>query len=411
MKNLIILLVIHFNLNAQYLWQISSDKIVRWSYIDGDEFNKNTVNKDKWLTKLPWSNAVLSQDIYYLEKNIKFENGNIQFILNKENNLYPLQSWEMDTILFKKNKITLTDGNKFPFKYTGGLLYTKKEYKYGYFEIRFKASEGQGIWPAFWLFGAKPNNEIDFFELKGEKENELHVDIHCPDGCGNFKEGPLGYYRKGWGHWIKTNQKFKDSYNIISGEWTKNYIKWYLNGELIAYSNHSYDLGMNLTAGTGIGKDNGAFGPGSNKETPFPNYFNVDYIRVYKTDTLPSYDEIKNNLGNSENLVHPKTENDYKIKKAKNKLTNNPDKKLNQNRIITLSVIQLTKTNLSIRILGVTSKDKVNIQIKVNNDTEVISEMQLDQNNELIVPIPENKNLTLHAVINNQKITELLFFQ
>ncbi|MBC7861819.1 MAG: family 16 glycosylhydrolase, partial [Bacteroidia bacterium] len=236
-------LLLAFNIQAQYLWQVFPDKVVKWNYYDGDEFNKEKLDETKWITSQPWGRPVHSQEIIYVKDNVVFENGIAQFQIRKENKLFELYPWEFDTASLRKDKIPLVDGNKINFKYSGGLLWSKKKYKYGYFEIKFKASEGQGIWPAFWLYGANPNNEIDFYELKGEKEKTLHVDIHCPDGCSNYIDTWYGY-RKSWGHWVEISKRLSEEYNVVSGEWTADYIKWYFNGMLMAYSNHSYDLDM-----------------------------------------------------------------------------------------------------------------------------------------------------------------------
>lgn len=406
---LISFLFLLLTVKAQFLWQVYPDKIVKWNYFDGDEFNNEKVNTEKWHTHLPWSRAVISQDIYYKDENITFKNGNIQFALIKEDNYFPIQPAEIDTVAFKKEKIKLDNQKRFPFKYTGGLIYSKKDYKYGYFEIKFKAPEGQGIWPAFWLYGAKPNNEIDFFELKGEREDELHVDIHCPDGCGNYKEGPFGY-RKSWGHWVKVDQKLKDGYNVIAGEWTKEYIKWYLNGILIAYSNHSFDLGMSLTAGTGIGKDHHAFSPGPNKNTPFPNIFNVDYIRVYKTDSLVNYSIIKNNLALTNDTLIEKTVNDHLAKKANKKLKNNPDKKVKAEDLITFSVMQIASRVISFRANGLNDNSKLKIKIK-NSSGQIIRELEFFKNSEIQVSFSENTQLTISADINGRIFEEKIQVQ
>lgn len=404
----ICLLVLYFQSSAQFLWQIHNGNVVKWNYYDGDEFNKGFVNTDKWLTRLPWSGAVVSQDIYYVDSNVTFEPGIVKFAIKRQDNYFPLQDWEMDTVRFKKEKIALKDGNKFPFKWTGGLVYTKREYKYGYFEIKFKAPVGKGIWPAFWLYGAKPNNEIDFFELKGEKESSLHVDIHCPDGCGNYKEGWFGY-RRGWGHWIDVDQKLKTSFNVLAGEWTKDYIKWFLNGELIAFSNHSFDIAMCMTAGTGIAKDGGPFKPGPDKNTPFPNYFEVDYIRVYKTDTLPNYKEIKNNLYTKAENRNSNSAVDASISKKKSGLKNNPVKNIKHSKVITISVNQVTPSDVSLRILGVTLKDKVKIELSSNSNS--IFSLDAKENSEVLVPIGENKKVLMKAEVNGQKIEDTLIIQ
>jgi hypothetical protein len=47
MKKLIVLLFFSFILNAQFLWQVYPDRIVKWNYLDGDKFNKEKVNPEK----------------------------------------------------------------------------------------------------------------------------------------------------------------------------------------------------------------------------------------------------------------------------------------------------------------------------------------------------------------------------
>jgi hypothetical protein len=79
-----------------------------------------------------------------------------------------------------------------------------------------------------------PNEEIDFFELKGERDNQIHLDVHCPKGCEDFRGGFLNL-KKNWGAWIKNNQSLADGWNIISGEWQPNYVKFFLNGQPIGY--------------------------------------------------------------------------------------------------------------------------------------------------------------------------------
>ncbi len=387
---------------SQYLWQIYPDTVIKWNYYNGDEFNKKEVDQNKWIRNLPWSRAVLSQDIYYLDSNVAVNNGNVQFYLKQESKLFSLQPWEMDSTFLQKNKAKLIDGDKFPFKYTGGLLWSKQQYKYGYFEIKFKAATGQGIWPAFWLYGGNPNNEIDFMELKGEKEVSVHVDIHCKDGCSNYITGWFGY-RKAFGHWVKVKEPLNEGYNIISGEWTPNYIKWFLNGILIAYSKQSINISMNLTAGTGIAKNGGAFKPGPNLKTPFPNEFDVDYIRVYKTDTIPNYNEIKTSM--SDSLFANNLSTDL-LNAPKNnlKLKGGVNHKLYKN-LITFSIMQVSKNALNVRILGVTQTDTCLVIISDIYDNE-IQKIYFNQSREVIMPIKTIDKIKIHAEINHQVINE-----
>lgn len=398
---------------SQYLWQIYPDTVVKWCYYNGDEFNHQDLDQNKWMLHLPWSRAVISQDIYYLDKNVEVNNGKVCFYLKQEPNLFPLQSWEMDSAFMRHNGATLTaltTDNKYPFKYTGGLLWSKQRYKYGYFEIKFKAPFGQGIWPAFWLYGGEPNNEIDFLELKGEKEKAVHVDIHCKDGCSDYTKGWFGY-RKAFGHWMKVKQPLKNGYNIISGEWTPTYVKWFLNGVLIAYSKQSINISMNLTAGTGIAKKGGAFKPGPNSTTPFPNEFGVDYIRVYKADTVPNYREIKTMLSLNAPAKENTSEDLLNTPKKSIKLKNKLDAKIKTGKgLITLSVMQVAKNVLQIRVLGITKIDTCFIIISDIYDNE-IQKVNFDENKEVAIPFTNFNTLKIHAQINHRVIDELILIQ
>ncbi len=397
------------SLNAQILWQIFPDKTVKWNYYDGEEFNNGKLNEEKWLTNLPWSRPVFTQDIIFLKENVRFKDGYLQLYIEKADSLFKIESHELDTVYLKKNNMPIINKNMVRIKYSGALLWSKKKYKYGYFEIKFKAPEGQGLWPAFWLYGANPNNEIDFYELKGEKEKALHLNAHCPDGCSNYKEGWFGY-RKSWGHWVETTEKLKDSYNVVAGEWTPEYVKWYLNGVLIGYFKHTYEVDMWLSAGTGLAKDGGPFKPGPNEKTPFPNFYNIDYIRIYKTDTAINYKEVKRNV---ESVTDTSINTDtilFTAKNARKKLKNNSDKKIKPGGVITFSVTQLTRTKINFRVLGANEKDKISITIS-GNKSRFRQQFVLDGNKEYSVSVPPDDKIWIEAVINGQTIKDHIIIQ
>jgi hypothetical protein len=159
------------------------------------------------------------------------------------------------------------------------MIWSKRKYRYGLFELRFKVPEGQGIWPAFWLFGQNNKDEIDFFEMKGEKNNQVHVDIHCPDNCDRYY---YHWYKKvNWGGWVKLNEYLQDGYNTITVIWEKGQINWYINGTPISRFYGELQTVMNIILNNSIARDNGPFSPGPNADTKFPADFSVDYVRVY----------------------------------------------------------------------------------------------------------------------------------
>ena len=252
--------------------------------------------------------------------------------------------------MIKKNKILLKN-TSFTFKYTAGIIVSKQKYKFGYFEIRFKLpKDGKGMWPAFWTYGGNKNDEIDFFEIKCERNNYVHVDVHCPDGCSNYPA--FMWTHKDWGGWIKTKGFLDDGYNTIAGEWQNGYIKWYLNGKGIAYFKSNFETAMYIIANMSMAKDGGAFDPGPDESTKYPGIMQVDYIRVW-TNEKP------------QNFISPYSTSEYQSMKASSsELAGNNstlgrkkrflygDKDQYKNDGIFLSLLRDSKTSFQLTLQG-----------------------------------------------------------
>lgn len=266
---------------AQVMFQIKTDEVKKWHYQFGDEFNESAVNLQKWMWAPGWGNAVVSQSVYFTNgQNVYVENGEAHFVAKREDYMGHVNEWEYDSATLKKLDLKVVD-HKLPFKYTAGALWSRSKFKSGFFECRFKTNSQKGTWPAFWLYSGNKNDEIDWFELKGERQDQAHVDVHCPTGCNNYRGGFL-YLRRGWGGWLTFDRSLAVEYNTISGMWSGNEMIWYLNGEPLCNFEHKYDSTMWLILNTGIASDNnGGFSPGPDKSTIFPNDFIVDYVRVW----------------------------------------------------------------------------------------------------------------------------------
>ncbi|HRF99625.1 MAG TPA: glycoside hydrolase family 16 protein [Bacteroidia bacterium] len=278
-------LIFSANVYSQVMWQVKINSSQKWYYQDGDEFNNPIIDENKWVFGMPWGNVVMNQDLVYSRNNVIVENGLASFIARKEEVSARINEWEIKPKYLDKTGKKVVDG-MYDVNYTAGMLSSKRKYKYGYFELRFKANEEKGIWPAFWLFGGEPNEEIDFFELKGERENQIHLDVHCPKGCEDYKGGFLNL-KKNWGAWIKTNESLAKDWNVISGEWQPNYVKFYLNGQPIGYFAGDFRTYQYLLVNTSVAKDGEPFNPGPDENTKWPNSFDVDYIRIWsKEDTV-----------------------------------------------------------------------------------------------------------------------------
>lgn len=269
------------------LWQVKKDTVQKWYYEDGDEFNSYSLNTDKWKYGMPWGKVVMQQDLYYDDADVRQAGGLIYFDAKKEKRAVPVADYLVDKDYLAKTGKAVNNG-QYEVDYTAGMISSAKKYKYGLFELRFKSTANKGIWPAFWLFGGEPNEEIDFFELKGERKSQVHVDVHCPDGCENYRGGFLNLKRN-WGGWINAKEGLADGWNIISGEWQPGYVKWYLNGQPIAYYKGDFKTAQNLLINSSVAKTGGGFSPGPDETTQWPNHFDVDYVRIWsREDTILS---------------------------------------------------------------------------------------------------------------------------
>ena len=269
---------------AQVMWQITSEKVTKWNYLDGDEFNGTSLDTSKWRDDYPWARSLYCtfEDHYYTpSKNFIFNNGILSLVAKKETVHAKTVPYESDSFrLICDGKDVGANFRKYD--YTSGMIFSKQKYHYGYYEIKFKSQEGSGIWPAFWLYAGHDNDEIDVFEMNGSRNSDMHVDVHCKSGCKNYKT-TMGLVRKNWGGYLKTSGNWKNGYNIISIEWQPGYIRWFLNGETVAWWKGKFDYPMWVIANLALARNDGPFGPGPDATTVFPAYFDIDYIRIWST--------------------------------------------------------------------------------------------------------------------------------
>ena len=201
--------------NSQTLWQINKDTVITYYYQDGDEFSENEISKDKWNSWYGWARSITSnkeQQYYSDYKNHEIINGCLYITCAKEATSARLTDWMGDADSIKSGKGVFQGLNKRDFKYVSGLIQSKQKFLKGYFEIKFKAPPDKGLWPAFWLYGGSPNEEIDIMELKGERHDQTHVDTHC-QGC-DMVRNPIGQ-KKSFGGWIKLSGDLDKDYNIV----------------------------------------------------------------------------------------------------------------------------------------------------------------------------------------------------
>lgn len=249
-----------------------------WVYVGGDEFNSPVLDfNKKWF--IPDDRCLIGTgEIQYYT-----DSGNFSFIKNPIEGAYLRISTKKElvsgrAITYLPDNIKLADSlyNLRLFNYTSGAIKYQKPFKQGLFEIRCRTPYGQGFWPAFWLFGFA-NEEIDIFEMKGENPNGLHWALHGLGANGLRNEGGTIQFLNG-------NKNFTNSFNIIQCTWDNNLVQWLVNGKIVMIYNVSFLYQMRAEANTAIAgyRPGALFGPSIDTiNTPFPAFFDIDYIRFW----------------------------------------------------------------------------------------------------------------------------------
>lgn len=236
------------SVNAQLLW--------------ADEFNGTSVNTGVWTFETGaggWGNNELQ---YYRSQNATVSGGILTITAKREN--YGGAA------------------------YTSARIKTQSKYtkQYGFMQARLKCPMGQGLWPAFWMLGQNIGSvgwpscgEIDIMEHVNT-ENRVLGTIHW--------SGPSGYASYG-GNKTTTPASWHD-YQI---NWNQYSIKWYVDG--VQYHVANIEGSINSTEEFHrpffflLNFAVGGNWPGSpNSSTPFPSYYQIDYVRVYQQASAKS---------------------------------------------------------------------------------------------------------------------------
>lgn len=344
------------------MWQFKPDTVVTWSYQEGDEFNGDKVNTDYWKFLTGPAHTIYTnkeQQYYSIGKNHIVSDGSLKLIAKKEPSLRLTFDGRKptDSIIERGRFYGL---NERLFTYTSGQIETVKPFYSGYFECRLKFSDIKGFWPAFWLHGGDPNEEIDMLESKTERPKHLHIDVHCPNRCDLVQ---LMFQKRSFGGWVKTKKDFTKEFNIVACDWDKEYVRFYLNGELIGVSDAKLHLEKFLTLNLAVPADDGPFKPGPDKNNTNDCVFEIDYVRVWqKEQNLPRKISREENgftqLDTALKIV------DSKQSKSKGKLLFS--EKTRQDDVF-ISCYHNSK-NIQLTCLGVFQKSVPSIEIRDSNN-------------------------------------------
>jgi len=250
-----------------------------------DDFDGNEINTNLWYNYYPWGGVSLDARTYTDPRLCEQKDGLLVLSVDTVTERRQFPDWMIDTAKVRSLGMDVADG-KIPIERLTSALWSKQTFKYGFFECRCWLPAGKGYWPAFWMYGGKPNEELDFIEAKGERLKSYHVDVHCPNRCDRVRR--WGILDQPFGHWVKVGN-LTGKWITVAGLWTPAGVVFYFNDEVVAQHEASFNTEMNLIANFSLAMDRGPFSPGPNRKTAFPQSFYLDFIRSW---SIPSVNEM-----------------------------------------------------------------------------------------------------------------------
>jgi beta-glucanase (GH16 family) len=224
-----------------------------WRLTLQDEFDGAVVDSNQWGKRYKWGEAQINGELQaYVDDAFDVQNGILTIVGDKRTASYAKQT----------------------FQYASGVLCSKLEQKYGYFEARLKVPAGQGMWPAFWLLGKVGTtgvNEIDIHEILGNQPNKVYMSLHWGTdyGAGHRGDG---------GNWIGPD--FSADFHVFGLEWNQDSIIWTIDG--VEHMRHTGDgvpqVEMYIILNLAIG---GSWPGPPDATTAFPGLYQIDYVRAY----------------------------------------------------------------------------------------------------------------------------------
>ncbi len=252
--------------NYELVWQDEFNEGTRpdnnnWSYENG--FVRNQ--------ELQWyqpDNAIISDGMLVIE-------GRREHVVNR--------NYDVASDSWKKRRPHAS--------YTSASINTrgKHSFQYGIFEVRARIDTSLGMWPAIWTLGIDKrwpaNGEVDIMEFY--RIDGVSTILANAAWAGVNRESVWDNGKYDLDHFYTKTPKWADEFHVWKMEWTPDFIKLYLDDELLN------DVDLSKT----INPD--GFNPfhqphylllnlaiGSNGDDPssttFPRIYEVDYVRVYQ---------------------------------------------------------------------------------------------------------------------------------
>jgi hypothetical protein len=247
-----IILLMSYNLTYSQLVLPPNNPLYDSVFIEN--FSSIQLDSSKWIPKMPWGQRWTYDTLYcgstiyntqgyddYAADttNRTIGGGTCKLIARKENNTHSILSFTYDCTSAActgypcynpqngpPNNASCMIPYNVTYKYSSGALTSKKSFKYGYFEMRFRfpgwyQSTYYRITPAYWMFNGNSTaewSEIDIFEIKGDSghvTNSIHMDATVNNNVN--------------GHWIDpypSNPLAAGGFSINLSQWHTMSLWW-----------------------------------------------------------------------------------------------------------------------------------------------------------------------------------------
>jgi beta-glucanase (GH16 family) len=234
-----------------------STSLAGWTLVWHDEFNGTAIDTATWNFEVNGDGG---------------GNNELQYYTHEDRNAF----LEAGTLVIQALKEEYLGK-----QYTSARLNTdhKKDWLYGRVDVRAKLPKGQGLWPAIWMlptdwvYGGWPaSGEIDIMELLGQDPTRVYGTVHWAENGQHLSSG--GNYV------LPGGKRFCDDFHIFTFEWSADSLKWYVDGVRyhVERNGPPFDKRFHLILNVAVGGN----WPGSpDATTVFPQYMQVDYVRVY----------------------------------------------------------------------------------------------------------------------------------
>jgi len=230
-----------------------------WVLVWQDEFDKPQVDPSKWNVE-DWPSGRNNELQYYTPEDVSIKDGCLRLGAQKRE--------------FKGRTMTAGAVNS-----RGRFAQT-----YGRFEVRARLPKTQGIWPAHWMLAEEGGwpPEIDIMEMLGHKPAEIHMTNHWRDDAKKHKQA---------GKMFKLDADSSLDFHTYAVEWEPDAIRWFIDGvQRFEVKEAVPAKPFYLLLNTAVG---GNWPKNPDATTIFPQYHDIDYVRVYRRAAHPAQPTVR----------------------------------------------------------------------------------------------------------------------